>query len=391
MAAAKSARKLEEEEMSYESAKRRQLEASGNATADSDPLSSPDSDNPIEFWTSQGRWPDHLFEPTERLLARKRSSSTTPSDEKPRAEKSTQYRDPRYKALLAAMGSFMGESDKGVTIESTTACMTLLTSEQTLPTESLFRDELFDLTCRSVEDRNAARVLRDITPLIVPSAEVLAINGSAGLKCLIESTNEGWDNSIPLVGIRPQPDYSVGFRRDAFTEAQLEKLAPFVGGFLADDVSFFMATYYMYFPFLACEVSCSAVALDVADRQNAHSMTLAARGIVELFRLVKREDEVHRQILSFSVSHDNCSVRIYGHYPVIDGNDTKYYRHPIYKFDFTALDGKDRWTAYRFTKNVYDTWMPSHWKRISSAVDQLPLKMESNIPALSESTDLTGP
>jgi hypothetical protein len=45
-----------------------------------------------------------------------------------------------------------------------------------------------------------------------------------------------------------------------------------------------MATYYMYFPFLACEVKCGAAALDVADRQNAHSMTLAARGIVECHR-----------------------------------------------------------------------------------------------------------
>jgi predicted nucleic acid-binding protein len=47
-----------------------------------------------------------------------------------------------------------------------------------------------------------------------------------------------------------------------------------------------MATWQMYLPFLACEVKCGAAALDVADRQNAHSMTLAVRGTVELFRLV---------------------------------------------------------------------------------------------------------
>jgi predicted nucleic acid-binding protein len=58
-------------------------------------------------------------------------------------------------------------------------------------------------------------------------------------------------------------------------------------------MSFFMSTYYMYFPFLACEVKCGAAALDVADRQNAHSMTLAVRGIIELFRLVKREKELY--------------------------------------------------------------------------------------------------
>ncbi len=30
-----------------------------------------------------------------------------------------------------------------------------------------------------------------------------------------------------------------------------------------------MATYYMHFPFLTCDVKCGAAALDVADRQNA--------------------------------------------------------------------------------------------------------------------------
>jgi hypothetical protein len=133
-----------------------------------------------------------------------------------------------------------------------------------------------------------------------------------------------------------------------------------------------MATYYMYFPFPTCEVKCGAAALDITDRQNAHSMTMAVRGIVELFRLVKRETEVHQQILAFSISHDHTSVRIYGHYPVVDGNKTTFYHHPIHKFDFTALDGKERWTAYKFTKNVYNIWMSSHLKRICSAVDDLP-------------------
>jgi hypothetical protein len=95
----------------------------------------------------------------------------------------------------------------------------------------------------------------------------------------------------------------------------------------------------VYFPFLTCEVKCGAAALDVADRQNAHSMTLAVRGVVELFRLAKREKELHQEILAFSISHDHRTVRIYGDYPIIDGNKTTFYRHPIHTFDFTALMG----------------------------------------------------
>ena len=121
----------------------------------------------------------------------------------------------------------------------------------------------------------------------------------------------------------------------------------------------------MYFLFLTCEVKCGVAALDIIDWQNAYSMTLAVRGVVELFRLVKREKELHQEILAFSISHDHSSVRIYSHYPLIDGNKTSY-RHPIHKFDFTVLEGKEKWTAYKFTKNVYDVWMPAHFKRICS-------------------------
>lgn len=150
-----------------------------------------------------------------------------------------------------------------------------------------------------------------------------------------------------------------------------------------------MATYYMYFPFLTCEVKCDGAALDIADRQNAHSMTLAVRATVELFRLVSREMELHREILAFSISHDHRSVRIYGHYPVIDGKDTKYYRHPIHTFDFTALDGRDKWTAYKFTKNVYEVWMPNHFKQLCSAIDKIPADLDFSVPQLSQSLGLS--
>jgi hypothetical protein len=56
--------------------------------------------------------------------------------------------------------------------------------------------------------------------------------------------------------------------------------------------------------------------------------------------------------------HDDCTARLWAHYVVIDGPNTKFYRHSIRKFDFTALDGKEKWTAYKFTKNIYDIWVP---------------------------------
>lgn len=380
--------------------------------------------NPVTYWIQKKRWPKYCFDQDDQtrkdfrkdfekdswlekywepennmshLLARKKSSpslhgkqsetsfvtpsSTTPSGGKSRAAKDVPYQDPRYGTLLAIKGSFMGKSELGITDTSRSLCQTLFEKKQTVPRETLFRDDLFDKTCKKIHNRNEARVVRDITRLIVPSAETLATFGAKHLEILIESVDEGWNNSIPVTKPRPQPDYSVGFRREAFTEDQLKRLGPLVGNLT--DTSFFMATYYMYFPFLTCEVKCGT--LDIADRQNAHSMTMAVRGIVNLFRLVKREKELHREILAFSVSHDHNSVRIYGHYPIIDGPNTSFYRHLIHMFSFTALDGKEKWTAYKFTKNVYDIWMPIHFKRICSVIDQLPANINLTVPELQSS------
>jgi len=178
----------------------------------------------------------------------------------------------------------------------------------------------------------------------------------------------------------------LGFRRSAFTDEQLKKLDPLIGSVF--DTSLFVATYRMYFPFLTCEAKCGAAALDIADRQNAHSMTVAVRALVELYKAVKREKELDREILAFSISHDHRSVRIYGHYPVIEGNKTTFYCHPIHEFSFTALDGKEKWTAYRIIKNVYDTWMPIQHKRICSAIDDLPADINFD---LSQSASFSQP
>ncbi|KAK3616859.1 hypothetical protein LTR56_025674 [Elasticomyces elasticus] len=287
------------------------------------------------------------------------SSDTIPSDQQLREVKSAPCKDQRYEneTLLETKGNFMGKHEAGV--------------GDTLPDKSLFRDDLFDKAFQNLQNKNEAKIVQDFSRLTVPSAEHGALFGAKDLDILVEIVNEGWNKSIPLIKTLPQPDYSAGFRRSAFANEQLQKLQPFVGDLT--DTSYFMATYYSYFPFMTCEVKCGAAASDVADWQNAHSMTLAVRGVVELFRLAKREKEVDRQLLAFSNSHDHSTVRIYSHYPVIEGKNTAFYRHPIRKFDFTEQDGKEKWTAYKFTKNVYDVWMTTHFARICSVIDELPL------------------
>lgn len=309
-------------------------------------------------------------------------SDVTPSDDKQKEAKRASYRHAGYEILLSTKGIYMDGADLGVSKASKDLCGRLLAAEQTIPRDSLFNDEIFERTCHKIQNRKEAKVVQDISRLIVPSAETLALHGNKKLGNLVETVSEMWTESMVLIDTQPSPDYSVGFIWSAFTPKQMELLKPWLGELL--DLSVFKATYFMYFPFLTCKVKCGAEALNIADRQNVHSATLAVRAVVELFRLVKREKEVDREILAFSVSHDHSSVRIYGHYPVIDGKDTKYYRHPIHKFDFTVMDGKDKWTAYKFTKNVYDNWMPDHFKRICSAIDEIPDNVNFDVSQESE-------
>lgn len=113
-------------------------------------------------------------------------------------------------------------------------------------------------------------------------------------------------------------------------------------------------------------------------------MTIAVRSVIELYKAVKREKELDRKILAFSISHDHRSVRIYGHYAVINNNQTTFYRHPIQALDITIKGGKDKWTTCKFTKHIYNVWMPIHLKRICSAVDQLPSNLDFQVSQMSE-------
>lgn len=74
---------------------------------------------------------------------------------------------------------------------------------------------------------------------------------------------------------------------------------------------------------------------------------------------------------------------------MIDGKDAKYYRHPVHDFSFIALDGKEKWTAYKFTQSVDDTWMPAHFKRLGSAINKIPADLDFSVPPLSQSFGLS--
>lgn len=299
------------------------------------------------------------------------AASTIASDQKPRDEKSTSYGNPIYRIILKNKGGlYIDISELGITNSSKGLCRKLFQKKYATPLgNTIFQDTLFTNTCQKLQDKNETRIIQDIAQLLVPSAETLATLGDKRLAILVESVNECWNNCIPVTNPRPQPDNAVGFGRSAFSDDQLSQL----GHSLNDPtyLSCFMATYYIYFPFLTCEAKCGTMGLDIADQQNSHSMAVAVRDIVELFKLGKRESELYGELLTFSISHDHRTVRLYGYYPILDGRKIKIYRHPIHTFDITALDGKEKWTIYNFTLGIY-IYLLTLITKIRFVIDELP-------------------
>jgi len=58
-----------------------------------------------------------------------------------------------------------------------------------------------------------------------------------------------------------------------------------------------------------------------------------------------------REILAFPTSHDRRLVRINGHYPVIDDQETTYYSYPAWTLHSTDMDSKDKSIAFASQSN----------------------------------------
>lgn len=116
------------------------------------------------------------------------------------------------------------------------------------PKNSLFEGNLFWKVLNAVRSRNEPRVVRDISPLLIPSAELLFMRGFSKLKDLTEEIQANWTKCVP------RPDFTVGFQSSAFTDDEMEKLryhsAPEKPTLFTGD---------LYFPFLICEVNVRSI------------------------------------------------------------------------------------------------------------------------------------
>lgn len=131
-------------------------------------------------------------------------------------------------AIRITYGFLYNHPDR-TTRNSTYAYQCLLEQNPVLPKDTWFNDDVFGLTCQRISTHSEAGIIQTIAELIVPSAEGAISKQHLTFPNLIESFNEGWDNSIPLHKPRPQPDHAVGYPKKSFSKDQMNRLTPFCG------------------------------------------------------------------------------------------------------------------------------------------------------------------
>lgn len=293
-------------------------------------------------------------------------------------------------------------------------CLRLLEKKCPTPSGTFFDPGDFQYICERAILMNEVEMFHLIGDLIVPQAEIAVRRGQVtGTDALKDRFCEPWVQSIPfdeqstrlsqrlvrnmestgyLLPI-PQPDRTVGFSQGAFSAKQHRRLAAqtrYDDGFDKENpVSFFNGPLHMFFPFLTTEVK-PRLSFEPAERENAHNMAVAMKGIVTLFKRgdPKKLEELNRKVLGFSTSHTSERVKIHAHYPIIEGEKATYHRWCIRDFKWTSE--ADKWQAYKFVMAVYNDWAPRHLKRLHSAIDGLPLEDQINMSLSSGSIDSNG-
>lgn len=197
--------------------------------------------------------------------------------------------------------------------------------------------------------------------MIVPSIRDSLLNGDRKeFEILAELFAGGWKSCEILCGRSPHPDQTVGFTGRSFTKDQLRRLDWFYTGTqpsAARKVGCMTVGSELLFPFFSAHIKMGDLAS--AERQNVHSAVTSLRNLVKLMRIVGRERELDREVCFFSMAYNQKEFAIYGHFAIIEGDNTRYYRHLLLR----GNQGGDFSRAYQLILSVY---MPTDLDYINS-------------------------
>ncbi|KAI9780479.1 MAG: hypothetical protein M1816_002841 [Peltula sp. TS41687] len=343
--------------------------------------------NPISYWAVYHTWPKdfaehNLMDSSNSTNKRQRTSDLSQigkeggfrsySQSRKNGEVPEQY-TAAYQAHILRKGLDM-DREKGedfASEESKKICAELLQIDiSTIGPTAVPQDKIRSMIY-NCQNRNEGLVNRDVTPLMIPSLRLLYYCGANNLEHVVDEVNAIWYQQCVLEGPRPQPDLAIGLFSSAFTEEEIEKLKRYTS---VDNWT--QVTTQMFFPFLMCEVKCGRESLDMADRQNMHSCSVAVRAILKIeqeadkYRPGKKMDSLNGQVLVFSISHDQQDARLHGHYVKMQGEKWSYYRYHIRKFDLNVYN--DLLAIYNFVQNILKSYLPRHVRRLKDALAALP-------------------
>ncbi|KAK5086193.1 hypothetical protein LTR70_007438 [Exophiala xenobiotica] len=323
---------------------------------------------PIVHWARTAQWPkDFASMSQEQSSSSKKRPSSSSYTQSFKAGEVPKAHSAAHENTLADHGVHMDELQgrSRAREESKSFCRSLLQSTYPEPQHTAFPLPEFLSVWQRVQKRNEARVYRDLTPLLVPSPELLWASGHQELEHVAEEISVEWTRCKTLGGPRPKPDLAVGIAPSAFDEEEKAKLK--------NHTAFERATLFtdnIYFPFLLCEAKCGDEGISRADRQNIQSSSVAVNAIIQLFRAVDETKvaDLSGQILVFSVSHDNLLVKLYGHFANIDGDKLAFYRYPVASFVLNFEESQGRKRTHDFVREIYHSFYPAHLKRIRDAL-----------------------
>ena len=251
----------------------------------------------------------------------------------------------------------------------------LMTGDRTPSNYCNFPQDKVSTVLERVQPLNESRIQRDITPLIVPSAELLFFCDELSVDFIGDEINAEWIRCATLGGSIPKPDYTAGIVPGAFTLQEQTQLKCY-----ASPTRPFFFTPELTFPFLICETKTGERGMNEADRQNVHSASIAVKAIIELYKEAfgttdpARVEDLYGKILVYTVSHDNDRASLFGHFAVSSDHsdrDLEFYRYQFALTSLTLDDGRDRYRIYNFVRNVYEQFALDHFQRIRDAARAL--------------------
>ncbi|KAK3670757.1 hypothetical protein LTR78_009329 [Recurvomyces mirabilis] len=328
--------------------------------------------SPVHWEDYFEQWPPNRDMDESMTKKRNRTPSHTPSSSYSKSVRDGEAPAAwtrQHEEKMQEAGLFMTDYQNraSITDDCKKLCDELHEKNYDDPTGSLFKPQRLAKILERVRFRNEARVVRDIMPVLVPSPELLHIDGVASLKDICEALNAEWTQCNTLCGPRPKPDFVAGVAGSAFTNEEREKLQ--LSHTSSSPNSF---PENMYYPFLICEAKGSDKPVDAAERQAMHSASIAVLAQIQLYRKFSAAEELDGKVLVFSIAHDASMIKVFGHFAKIEGDKLTFFRHQLYLSDIaTDLRSEASSRAYNITRAIYDVFFPQHLARIRSALSKL--------------------